>query len=168
MSVVAVILGCTILFTHAATFAGGKGQGGIVSRNTEKYGLAPIYKKEDGPETYEYQASRGASVGGITTMGPIHEYLFEKKNDRVQVVYFDNNEPKGVRKRGWMNEKDITKFIYECGCGGRNSKRKSEECSPTAMAGFIDTTWNPCYEEARDKKLEELNAKWEKEVSSRE
>jgi hypothetical protein len=159
---ISLLMACFLCFP-TLLLAGGKGQGAIVSRDTDKLGPAPIFESEEGDAQQDYKAMRGMSVAGITTFGLVHEYLFEKRNGRVHVIFYDNEEQKGVRQLGWMNESDLTKFYYECGCGNKSSRsRDHEECSPTARAGFIDTTWNPCYEEARDKKLEELQVKWKK------
>ena len=56
-----------------------------------------------------------------------------------------------------MNQDDLVFFNYECGCG-----EKSETCAAIETAGWISERWNQCFIEARDKKLAELKAGWEK------
>lgn len=140
----------TCLLTTATVNAAGKGQGAIVIRDK-----APVYVHSTGEKT-ENIGDRGDAVGGVTTMGLHEEYLFEKENGRVHVVYYvPNKEGKGLVRTAWMDPADLATFLYDCGCGNL----KGKECAPYVMSGF-KYKWNPCFEEARDKKLEELKTKW--------
>lgn len=165
----APLLSCLlVLFTSAFSLrAQGKGQGAIVVRNTERDGPAPIYRSED-DDKIEARAVRGDYVGGITTMGMVHQYQFERKeNGRVHVLYFGNAKQSGVQRTAWMDSSDLETFTYDCGCGfGRHRRGREEEaCSPLALDGFVSRTWNACFQEARDKKLTELKTRWAQEVA---
>lgn len=128
--------------------ASGRGQGGCVIHD-----LAPVYAKSEGEKT-EAQGQLGDCMAGITTRGILgNEFVFEKENGRVHVAYFTNKEQKGIYRTAWMNPADLSTFTYECGCG--SSKKHREGCTP--FQGIMSFEWNPCFTEARDKKLEELN-----------
>lgn len=145
------------ILVHRPACAGGKAEGGCVSRNTAGGNLAPVYRSESGSKI-EAKADIGDCVAGITTMGPLHEYLFERKNGRVHVLYIPTANQIGNERTAWMDEADLSFFTYECGCGAGRDQHPEEDCSPLAKAGFMDRTWNPCFKEARDKKLAELKS----------
>jgi hypothetical protein len=128
--------------------AAGRGQGGCVIHD-----LAPVYAKSEGEKT-EAQGQIGDCMAGITTRGILgNEFVFEKENGRVHVAYFANKEQKGIYRTAWMNPADLSTFTFECGCG--SSKKSRENCTP--FQGIMSFEWNPCFTEARDKKLEELS-----------
>jgi hypothetical protein len=133
--------------------AQGRGQGAIVIRND-----APVYASDTGDKT-EAKAPRGYSVAGITViMGSVKSYMAETENGRAHILYLKGStEKNALRRRAWMNPEDLAFFTYECGCG-----EKKELCAPVVTAGWISERWNPCFVEARDKKLAELKAQWEK------
>lgn len=166
----AVGLSCVLASVLPPTTAQaqGKGQGAIVIRDTDRDGLAPIYVHED-DNKIEARAARGDYVGGITTMGMVHQYQFERKeNGRVHVLYFGNAKQSGLKRTAWMDGADLEMFTYECGCGFGGHRRGHEEemCSPLKLDGFASRTWNACFEEARDNKLQELKVRWAQGASS--
>lgn len=136
-----------------SAMAQGRGQGAIVIRDD-----APVYASDNGDKT-EAKASRGYSVAGITViMATVKSYMAETENGRAHILYLKgSSEKNALRRRAWMNPDDLAFFTYECGCG-----EKKEPCAPVVTAGWISERWNPCFVEARDKKLAELKAQWEK------
>ncbi len=150
-----IVAGCVL--ASGVAHAGGKGEGACVIRDTSNKNYAPVYRSEDGTKT-EAQAERGDCFGGITTMGLYHEYNFERKNGRVHITYLSKKTETGLDRTAWMDENDLEFFTYECGCGAKH--KEGEDCSPFRQAGFVDMAWNPCFKEARDKKLGELKARW--------
>jgi hypothetical protein len=138
-----------------ASHADGRGQGAVVTRDTEHQGLAPVYEEEEGEKIVAHLA-RGEAVAGIATFGLLMNWQFERKdNGRVHVVYFPPGQDDDESNEGWMDSKDLAEFTYECGCGVKQGK-----CSPYGMAGFTGVNWNPCFQEGRDKKLAELRPQW--------
>lgn len=131
-------------------FAQGRGDGGIVIRDG-----AAIYSGSTGDKVRKTVA-RGASVAGATTsfLGP--HYQFEEKDGRLHVFFFDNPTDVGFGAYGWIDKADVSTFLYDCGCDRTN---EGKECRPYSSKVF-KSTWNPCYMEARDKKLQELKAEW--------
>ncbi len=111
-------------------------QGGCVFAET-----APIYAHSSG-DKIEYTASKGFCVGGVDG--------FEKKDERVHVVYFANAEQKGTPHTAWMNPSDLSPFDYDCSCDD------SGNCKPIHRS--FTSVWYPCFIEARDKKLAALAA----------
>ena len=144
------------LGASSPALAGGKGEGGCVASKFEGDAFAPIYRSEDG-DKIEAKAQKGDCFAGITTMGLSKQYLFERKNGRVHIIYFASPDQKGIQRTAWIKEEDLEPFMYECGCG--EGRHKGDECSPLGMAGFATTTWNPCFREARAKKLEEIKSR---------
>lgn len=150
-------LGCALALCVASpATASGKGEGGCVLSRFEGDAFAPIYRSEEG-DKIEAKAQKGDCFAGITTMGLSKQYLFERKNGRVHVIYFASADQKGIQRTAWVKEEDLEPFMYECGCG--KGRHKEDECSPLGMAGFATMTWNPCFREARDKKLEEMKGR---------
>jgi hypothetical protein len=146
----------------SSALAAGKAQGGCVVRDTDRDGPAPIYRSEDGDKV-EAWAMRGDCFGGISTVGLTRQYQFEHKNDRLHILYLTKGVKSplkivnpGMESTAWINASDVETFLYECGCGFGEGR----ECGPTALEGFIDRTWNVCFQEARDKKLAELKLRW--------
>lgn len=122
----------------------GKGQGAIVI--TEG---ATVYKNSQGDEAYPKKLEKGFALAGISTLARmVSSYQFEEENGRVHVFAVTKV---GGAAQGWMNRADLSSyFTYECGCGLVNAK-----CSPHALEG-LHYRWNICFEEARDKKLADL------------
>ena len=149
-AIVCVILICTT--SALADRNTGKGQGAIVIADE-----APVYKDSTG-DTLAYflgeegrtkKLVRGDVVGGVTiTLRSVDSYQFHDAKGRVQVLVLN----KGNLVNGWMNPSDLSYFTYECGCGLANAK-----CSPHVLERF-HWRWNICFEEARDKKLAEMNS----------
>lgn len=146
--------------------AQGRGQGAIVINED-----APIYVSSTG-DKIEAKAPRGYAVAGITTIGGgIASYMAEVDDGRAHILYLKKNQfkqtvqdlkalgdnEKKLRFRAFMNPDDLAYFTYECGCGA-----KKDPCEPIQLAGWMAERWNACFVEARDKKLAELKAQWEK------
>jgi len=145
------------------SLAQGRAQGAIVIKDD-----APIYSSDEGPKIIA-KATRGYAVGGITViMGMVKSYVPETENGRAHILYLGTSrgptgavkgstEKNALRKRAWMSTDDLAFFTYECGCG-----EEKEPCAPVETAGWISERWNQCFVEARDQKLAELRAEWEK------
>jgi hypothetical protein len=139
---------CLLLVCATSTWAQskdtGRGQGAIGLRES-----TPLYKSSEGDPMYEKKFERLDAVAGITTLGRmVMSYQFEDENGRIQVLALSKT---GVAARGWMYRTDLSPFFsYECGCGLVDAK-----CSPHVLERF-HYKWNICFEEARDKKLAEL------------
>lgn len=131
--------------------AADKGEGGCsITQN------APIYsnsKSNDVVGTVDV----GDCIAGITMlgwgMGPT-EPRFDEENGRVHVAFLPDKKSNAYQRQGWMNPGDLTKFTYECGCGG--TRLTGETCSPFASQGILNIVFNTCFKEARDKKKAEI------------
>jgi hypothetical protein len=120
----------------------GRGQGAIVLHDD-----APVYVHSEGDEV-EWKMKRGDAVCGLTSNVPLPStYLFDEVKGRFHVIYFQG-EQKGMTRSGWMNPKDLAKFMFDGGCQ-RNGY-------PITAKGFSQR-WNACFEEGRDNKLETLH-----------
>ena len=125
---------------------GPKGQGAIVIAAE-----AHVYKKKAG-EAIAYRLKRGDAVAGYTggALVPPTWMFVEDDGGRARVVYFQVG--KSIDSAGWMRVTDLAVFTYDGSCVG-----------PKATTGALRVGWNPCFQEARDAKLEELRAAWTKE-----
>ncbi|MFZ5788222.1 MAG: hypothetical protein ACOY3Y_17425 [Acidobacteriota bacterium] len=123
----------------------GKGQGAIVVRDG-----APVYEDESSTEVIR-SLKRGDAVAGMHRMAIVIQYEFVEENGRVRVIYPRKGSSKP--ESGWMDPEDLSTFTYSCGC--------EDDCIPWA-ASFGPTRYNPCFQEARDEKLEKLRAIWAK------
>lgn len=146
-----------VIMAAAASTASaeGRAQGGIVIRDN-----APIYSSDEG-DTLEMgvgRVSRGFPVAGVTViMGKTRTYMAETENGRIHILYLgDGKNRNALRHRAWMDPADVAFFTYECGCGARK-----EPCAPVMTAGWTSERWNPCFQEAYDRKLAELKASWD-------
>ena len=124
-------LSIALLFSYGAMAQ----QGGCVFAES-----APIYASSDGDKV-EFTAVKGDCVAGVDA--------FEKKNNRIHVMYFPKKEQKGVQRTAWMAPSDLSFFDYECTCEDRG-----KPCSPL-LRHFATSEWNDCFKSARDKKLAE-------------
>jgi hypothetical protein len=134
-----------VLLASAALAAGPRGQGGVVIRND-----APVYAHPTGPEV-EWKLKRGEPVSGYMKSFPNLTYQFEERDGRVHVAYLRSEAGSGDR-HAWMDPKDLARFTFEGDCGFSNT--------PYAVIGVGKLTWNVCFQEARDNKLEALRVTW--------
>ena len=121
---------------------GGKGQGGIVIKDNAK-----VYQKSKGA-TVKTELNLGNAVAG-TTLSLFQSgtsWMYDEKNGRVRVTFFVSGN-KGKMIGGWMNPNDLSKFTFDGSCG--------DNSSPLAVKGF-SRRWNPCFQEARDQKIQQL------------
>jgi hypothetical protein len=147
LEVIALLLFASSVGT---SFAQGRGEGGIVIRDG-----AAIYSGSTGSKIRRTVA-RGDSLAGATTSFLGTHYQFEEKDGRLHVFFFDNPTDVGFGAYGWIDKADVSTFLYDCGCDRTN---EGKECRPYSSKVF-KSTWNPCYKEARDKKLQELKTAW--------
>ncbi len=138
-----------VVFAAALTPAfAGKGQGAIVI-----HAGAPVYARADG-DKIEYTMKRGEAVAGYTgSIMSTDTYQFDEVKGRWHVLYFQ--EGKKFSRTAWMNPKDLARFSYDGSCQDRSS--------PLAVKG-LSQRWNPCFVEARDAKLEQLQPEWDRET----
>lgn len=141
-----VISYMSLVFTSSAYAQSrdtGKGQGAIVITDG-----ATVYKDSEGDEAYSKKLEKGYAVAGISTLARmVTSYQFEEENGRIHVFGIIN----GSAAKGWMNRADLSSFFsYECGCGLADAK-----CSPHVLER-MHYKWSICFEEARDKKLADL------------
>jgi len=122
---------------------GKKAQGAIVIRDG-----AAVYKESEGDEVVT-TLDRGDAVAGVHREAIVWVYEFVEKDDRVQVIFPKEGKKKPIS--GWMDPDDLSTFTYDCGC--------EPECMPWS-ASFGQTRWNPCFQEARDEKLDRLRVLW--------
>jgi len=128
----------------------GKGQGGIVTRDD-----APVYKARIGDEV-EYRLKRGDAVAGITGgLALPTTWMFEERDGRVKVCYL--MEGRKTNGDGWMLMSDLSVFAFDGSC--------SQTGGP--FAARLKAIWNPCFQEGRDAKLEELHKKWAEEEAAK-
>jgi Short C-terminal domain len=122
----------------------GKGQGAIVISDS-----ATVYEDSEGDDAFPTKLEKGEAVGGFSKLaGLVDSYQFEDQNGRVRVLTVSKN---GRAANGWMNRADLSSyFSYECGCGLTQAK-----CSPHVLERF-HYKWNICFEEAREKKVADL------------
>jgi hypothetical protein len=144
-----VVVSALFLLASGSVSAAGKGQGGCSIKDG-----APIYAKSKSDKVIG-KVNLHACVVGITTRGILgNEYIFEQEDGRVHVAAFKNREEKGMYATAWMDPADLSNFTFECGCG--SSDNQKAECTP--FSGIVSFTWNPCFLEARQKKLDDLKA----------
>lgn len=161
-----VVLALLSVGLSRPAMAQGRGQGAIVIKDD-----APVYAHSTG-DKIEAKAPRGYAVAGITTIaGTVTSYMAETDNGRAHILFLKKNQfkqdvqdlkalgenEKKLKFRAFMNPEDLAYFTYECGCG-----EKKDPCAPIQLAGWLNERWNACFGEARDKKLAELKAQWEK------
>jgi hypothetical protein len=157
-----VVVVCASLCVSQTVKAQGRAQGAIVVKND-----APFYRSDtgDGRELGIERVARGFPLAGITViMGEVRSFMAEVQNNRAHVLYLGHGitNTSGLHHRAWMNTDDLSFFTFDCGCG-----EKDKSCSPLTTAGWISERWNPCFQEAYDKKLRELKPQWEKEDAER-
>lgn len=143
-----------VIATSTPALGEGKGQGAIVIRHD-----APIYFSDTGGKI-EAKAPLGYGVAGITVLlGSISSYMAEIENGRAHIIYLNSGGRKSgaLTRRAWMNPDDLAFFTYECGCGEEN-----DPCAPQVTAGWGSERWNPCFIEARDRKVAEIEAQRER------
>jgi len=158
---VAVVMFANLWVSQQAN-AQGRAQGAIVVKNG-----APFYRSDTGDklELGIQRVGRGFPLVGITViMGSVRSYMAEVQNNRAHVLYLRDGmkNSSDLHHRAWMNTDDVSFFTYDCGCG-----EKDDSCSPLAKAGWASERWNPCFQEAYDKKIRELKPQWEKEDEER-
>lgn len=121
---------------------GKKAQGAIVVRDD-----APVYESKSSMEVVRTLKKHDA-VAALHKEGIIFSYEFVEDNGRVQVIY----PVKGSAKpeSGWMDPEGLSTFTYDCGC--------EAECMPWA-GSLKQARWNPCFQEARDDKLDRLRSR---------
>ncbi len=113
--------------------ASGTGVGFIVSTND-----VPVYADATTTETKARLAAGEAVANGKGTfLGSVKEFSLEESNGRTHIVYLENRHI----RNGWVESKQLTRFDYDCSC--------SSNCSPLAMTMLQGSTWNECYERAR-------------------
>lgn len=148
--VITVVVLTGTLVTSPAT-AANRGEGGCsITPN------APIYFSSRSQEVVG-TVDVGYCVNGITMLGwgmGATEPIFDEENGRVHVAFLPNKEKNAWQSQGWMNPADLTKFTYECGCGG--SRQTNETCTPFSQSGILNIVYNTCFKEARDKKKAEI------------
>jgi hypothetical protein len=97
---------------------------------------------------------RSAREGPLLEQCP-RPWLAEK-NGRVQVTFLPNGKP-GIPRDGWIDPKQLAKFIYDCSCSAH------EGCMPTRTVGLsgkitMKSEWNTCFQEASTAQLAKLEA----------
>ncbi len=142
---------CLAALASPLLAAGGRGQGAIVIRDD-----APVYADSRGDKV-EWKLKRGDAVAGYMTEVLHVTWQLDEVDGRVHVFYFKATEQKGafVDRTAWMDPKDLSRFTYDGSCGPRNYPG-----APYSVKGFGNKQWNPCFEEARDAKLDVLLPLW--------
>ncbi len=140
-----------LTMVSSSSMAAGKGEGGCsVTPN------APIYYSSKSDQVIG-TVDVGDCVAGITMLGwgmGATEARFDEEDGRVHVGFLPDKKQNAWQSQGWMNPKDLTKFTYECGCGG--SRKSNETCTPYSAAGIVNIVYNTCFKEARDMKKAEV------------
>jgi hypothetical protein len=131
-------------------WAAGKGQGALVNRDG-----APVYQTADASDPVVV-LNRGKAVSAISgniVLKP--DYRFDERDTgRVRVNYFSTADDRGKFQIGFMDPHDLSKFTYDCSCS-----KHADDCSPFDTRGLkFSFSWNVCFQEARDAKLEQLEA----------
>lgn len=132
----------------APAMAEGRGDGGcVISPN------APIYRTSTdnniiGTKDVGDCVSGAAGVIGI-------DYVFDEKNGRLGIIFFPNKEARGQYKRGWMNQGDLARFTWECGCAVFAGSR-DKSCTPFILSSGFDFAYNSCFKEGQEKKKAEI------------
>ncbi len=138
------------LIVASPALADGRGEGGIVITEGAK-----VYKKSDS-EKVEATLPAGVAVTGVIYntsnawfgSGAVMIYQFNEKDGRLGIMYYRGGSPPGMIRKGWMDPEDLERFLYD-DCG-------SDGSAPYVSRGGVKTTWNVCFKEARDAKLEEM------------
>lgn len=120
----------------------GKAQGAIVVRDG-----APVYESKSSMEVVRTFKKHDA-VAALHKEGIIFSYEFVEENGRVQVIFPVKDSAKPGS--GWMDPEALSTFTYDCGCAA--------ECMPWA-GSLKQARWNPCFQEARDNKLDRLRSR---------
>jgi hypothetical protein len=112
---------------------------------------APVYADSKG-EKVEWKLKRGDAVAGYMSQTLHIAWQLDEVDGRVHVFYFKTDDKKGgfVDHKGWMDPKDLSRFSYEDFCG--------KDGAPYSVKGLGSIQWNPCFEKARDDKLDKLRA----------
>src|SRR5258708_15161150 len=144
------VLALGLAMVASPLWAAGKGQGALVNRDG-----APVYQTADASDPVVV-LNRGKAVSAISgniVLKP--DYRFdEAESGRVRVNYFATADDRGKFQIGFMDPHDLSKFTYECGC-----RKDARDCSPFDTRGLkFSFSWNVCFQEARDAKLEQLDA----------
>ena len=129
---------------------GKRAQGAIVIHNGAK-----VYESKSSMEV-THTFKRGEAVAGWHREALFIVYEFDEQNGREQVRYPNRDSSKP--STGWMDPEDLSTFTYDCGC--------EVQCVPF-RSSFGPAKWNPCFEEARDEKLDKLRERWEREDTRR-
>jgi hypothetical protein len=142
---------CLTLLAPPLLADGGRGQGAIVVRDD-----TPVYADSKG-DKIEWKLKRGDAVAGYMAQMLHVTWQLDEVDGRVHVFYFKATEQKGsfVDRTAWMDPKDLSRFTYDGSCGP-----KAAPGGPYSVKGFGSKQWNPCFEEARDTKLDALRPLW--------
>jgi hypothetical protein len=147
----AVIVVLLFHFTLATSLFGStaKGRGAIVLHDD-----APVFKKSTDKEPV-IRFKRGDSVVGYKSVGmTVQVWEFDEENGLLRVAYLLSGPPKNMKK-GWMRPEDLEQFTYaDCGITDLQGK-ETYPAVPWSPTG----DWTICFQEARDAKQKELQAK---------
>jgi len=131
-------------------WAAGKGQGALVNRDG-----APVYQTAEAssPVVVLNRGKAVSAISGNIILKP--DYRFDEgEGGRVRVNYFATADDRGKFQIGFMDPHDLSKFTYDCGC-----RKDAGDCSPFDTRGLkFSFSWNVCFQEARDAKLDQLQA----------
>lgn len=131
-----------------------KGQGGIIVLDS-----VPVYTESDSSQV-QYTLKRGEAVGSRPDSGELFfrpRYQFEPRNGRIRINFFPREpELSGKIAVGWIDPSAISIFAFQC------CDPKGKHCGPTGIPslGSMKVAWTPCFIEARDLKLRELEKEW--------
>lgn len=131
-----------------------KGQGGIIVLDS-----VPVYTESDSSQV-QYTLKRGEAVGSRPDAGELFfrpRYQFEPRNGRIRINFFPREpELSGKIAVGWIDPSAISIFAFQC------CDPKGKRCGPTGIPslGSMKVAWTPCFIEARDLKLRELEKEW--------
>lgn len=154
LAVVAILLATTSLWAQGQA----KGQGGIIVMDS-----VPVYTESDS-SAVQYTLNRGDAVASRPDAGDLlfglKRYQFEPRNGRIRINFFSREpEQAGKLAVGWIDPSTLSIFTFAC-CDphGKN-------CGPTHISGFGSLfkgrlSWTPCFIEARDLKLQDLEKEW--------
>ena len=136
-----------------------KGQGGIIVQDS-----VLVYTESDSSQV-QYTLKRGEAVGSRPDAGELFfrpRYQFEPKNGRIRINFFPREpELSGKIAVGWVDPSAISIFTFQC------CDPKGKRCGPTDIPslGTMKIAWTPCFIEARDLKLRELEKEWSAKAS---
>jgi hypothetical protein len=140
------------LVVEPVTFIGVGGHGAIVIRD-----YAPVYQSSEGEATVTTLMRENAvtafNCGAIFgSFADLHS--FKEADGRLRVAYLAGS-PRGTRRFGWMDPRDLSQFSYAGSCAV-GAGPFSEDYFDNPLGHGPPQRWNACFEAARDAKLAAL------------